>query len=133
MGHRLIDWIDERSGIRGVLNAFFNRGVPRGVGWFYILGSATLITLVIQVVTGLALTLYYVPSTDQAYESVQYITHQVLFGGFIRGLHHWSASAFVLLLVLHLLRVVFFGAFKYPRELNWLIGVGLFLGGWALR
>ncbi len=132
MGQRLINWIDERSGLVGVLNAFLNRGVPRGVGWFYILGSATLLTLVVQVATGLALTLYYVPATDQAYESVQYITQQVLFGGFIRGLHHWAASAFVALLFLHLLRVLFFGAFKYPRELNWLFGVGLFFVGMGM-
>lgn len=129
---RLVDWIDERTGIRGILGAFLNRPVPRGVGWWYIFGSATMLTALIQGVTGIFLTLYYVPSPDQAYESVQYITNEVAFGSFVRGLHHWSASALIVLVALHLLRVLFFGAYKYPREANWLIGVGLFLLALAL-
>lgn len=124
---RLLDWLDERTGIRALLGAFLNRPVPKGVGWWYIFGSATMLTALIQGITGIFLTLYYVPSTDQAYESVQYITNEVLFGRFVRGLHHWSASALVVLTVLHLLRVLYFGAYKYPRETNWLIGVGLFI------
>ncbi|MBC7259970.1 MAG: c-type cytochrome [Chloroflexi bacterium] len=129
---RLVDWIDERTGIRNLLRGFLYRPVPRGVGWWYIFGSATMLTALIQGITGIFLTLYYVPSVDQAYESVEYISNEVLFGSFIRGLHHWSASALIVLVVLHLLRVLFFGAYKYPREANWLIGVGLLLVALAL-
>lgn len=129
---RLLDWVDERTGIRNILSGFLYRPVPRGVGWWYIFGSATMLTAIVQGITGIFLTLYYVPAVDQAYESVEYITHEVLFGSFIRGLHHWSASALIVLMVLHLLRVLFFGAYKYPREANWLIGVGLLLVALAL-
>jgi quinol-cytochrome oxidoreductase complex cytochrome b subunit len=76
-------------------------------------------------ITGILLTIYYVPTPDQAYDSVLYITTQVQAGWLIRGLHHWGASAMVLLTVLHMLRVIFYGAYKYPREVTWFTGVGL--------
>ena len=76
-------------------------------------------------VTGILLTIYYVPSPDQAYDSVQYITTQVPAGWFIRGLHHWGASVMVILTVLHMLRVIYYGAYKYPREVTWFTGIGL--------
>ena len=102
----------------------FIRKVPK-VNWFYTLGSATLFVAVNQMITGILLTIYYVPTPDQAYDSVQYITTQVQAGWLIRGLHHWGASAMVLLTVLHMLRVIFYGAYKFPREVTWFTGVGL--------
>ena len=105
--HGLLGWIDERTGLGALLSGLLYRKVPRGTGWWYAFGSVTLLTLAIQGVTGMFLTLYYVPSTDQAYNSVQYISNDVLFGGFIRGLHHWSASVLVILVVCHLLQVLF--------------------------
>jgi len=80
-----------------------------------------------QIVTGILLTIYYVPTPDQAYETVRYISTQVPAGWLIRGLHHWGASAMVVLTALHMLRVILHGAYKYPREVTWLTGVGLLL------
>lgn len=120
------DWLDERFSWREVWEAIFMRKVPH-VNWFYTLGSATLFVAINQAVTGILLTLYYVPTPDHAYDSVVYITTQLPAGWFIRGLHHWGASAMVVLTVLHLLRVFYFGAYKYPREATWITGVLLLL------
>jgi len=123
---RLGSWLDERLGWRRVWEAIFLRKVPK-VNWLYALGSATLFVAVNQIVTGILLTIYYVPTPDQAYETVRYISTQVPAGWLIRGLHHWGASAMVVLAALHMLRVILHGAYKYPREVTWLTGVGLLL------
>ncbi|MFN2215526.1 MAG: cytochrome b [Anaerolineales bacterium] len=120
------NWLDERLGWKGVWEAIFLRKIPH-VNWLYTLGSATLFVIINQAVTGILLTLYYVPTPDHAYDSVVYITTQLPMGWFIRGLHHWGASAMVVLVVLHMLRVFFYGAYKYPREVTWITGVLLFL------
>jgi quinol-cytochrome oxidoreductase complex cytochrome b subunit len=120
------NWLDERMGWRSVWEAIFLRKVPK-VNWFYTLGSATLFVAVNQAVTGILLTIYYVPTPDHAYDSVQYITSQVAGGWLIRGLHHWGASVMVVLVVLHMLRVILYGAYKYPREVTWMTGVVLLL------
>lgn len=124
MATRFADWLDQRIGWKSVWETVFVRKVPK-VNWLYTLGSATLFTAINQIVTGILLTIYYVPSPDQAYDSVQYITTQVPMGWLIRGLHHWGASAMVLLTVLHMLRVIFYGSYKFPREVTWFTGVGL--------
>jgi quinol-cytochrome oxidoreductase complex cytochrome b subunit len=126
MATRFADWLDQRIGWKSVWETVFVRKVPK-VNWLYTLGSATLFTAINQIVTGILLTIYYVPSPDQAYDSVQYITSQVPMGWLIRGLHHWGASAMVLLTVLHMLRVIFYGSYKFPREVTWFTGVGLLL------
>ena len=126
MTTRLGDWLDERFGWRNVWAAIFLRKIPH-VNWLYTLGSATLFVAGLQIVTGILLTLYYVPTPDHAYDSVVYITTEVTAGWFIRGLHHWGASAMVILTVLHLLRTFFYGAYKFPREVTWLSGVFLLL------
>lgn len=123
---RFADWMDERFGWRHVWDAIFLRKIPH-VNWLYTLGSATLFVAIIQIVTGILLTMYYVPTPDHAYDSVVYITTQVPAGWFIRGLHHWGASAMVVLVVLHMLRVFFYGAYKYPREATWVTGILLLL------
>jgi quinol-cytochrome oxidoreductase complex cytochrome b subunit len=123
---RLASWLDERLGWRKVWEAIFLRRVPK-VNWLYTLGSATLFVAINQIVTGILLTIYYVPTPDQAYETVRYISTQVPAGWLIRGLHHWGASAMVVLTALHMLRVIAHGAYKYPREVTWLTGVGLLL------
>ena len=123
---QISDWLDERLGWRSVWKTIFLRKVPK-VNWFYTLGSATLFVAINQAVTGILLTVYYVPSPDQAYASVQYITSQVPAGWLIRGLHHWGASAMILLTVLHMVRVIIYGSYKYPREMTWFTGVGLLL------
>ncbi len=126
MATKLGNYLDERFGWRGVWAAIFLRKIPH-VNWLYTLGSATLFVSTLQIVTGILLTMYYVPTPDHAYDSVTYITTQLPAGWFIRGLHHWGASAMVVLTVLHLLRVFFYGAYKYPREVTWSTGVLLLL------
>lgn len=123
---KFADWLDERVGWRQIWEVIFLRQIPK-VNWFYTLGSATLFLAVNQAVTGILLTIYYVPTPDHAYDSVQYITTQVAMGWLIRGLHHWGASAMVVVVVLHMLRVIFYGAYKYPREVTWITGVVLLL------
>jgi len=120
------DWLDERVGFRTIWEAIFLRKIPK-VNWFYTLGSATLFVALLQITTGILLTIYYVPTPDHAYSSVQYISTQLPAGWLIRGLHHWGASAMVVLTVLHLLRVIIYGAYKYPREVTWFSGVTLLL------
>ena len=120
------NWLDERVGWRQVWNAVFLRKVPK-INWFYTLGSASLFLAINQGITGILLTLYYVPTPDHAYDSVQFITTQVPGGWLIRGLHHWGASAMVILVVLHMIRVIMYGAYKYPREITWFTGVVLLL------
>jgi ubiquinol-cytochrome c reductase cytochrome b subunit len=101
--------------------------VPKRLGWSFCLGSMLLFLAVIQVITGLALTLGYAPTPDHAHQSVDYFSAAVLFGRMVRGIHHWSASAMVVLAVLHMLRVIFWGSYKRPREATWLAGVCLLL------
>jgi len=126
MASRLADWVDERIAYRQIWQAIFLRQLPK-VNWLYTLGSASLLVAVNQIVTGILLTIYYVPTPDHAYDSVKYISTLVPAGWLIRGLHHWGASAMVVLAVLHMLRVIYYGSYKYPREVTWLTGVFLLL------
>jgi len=126
MTNKIGDWVDERSGWRKQYEAIFLRKIPK-INWLYTLGSATLFTMMLQIITGILLTLYYVPEPTQAYASVDYITNDLTFGWLIRGLHHWGSSAMVLLVILHMVRVIAYGAYKYPREATWFSGVALLL------
>jgi quinol-cytochrome oxidoreductase complex cytochrome b subunit len=103
------------------------RKVPKGTNWFYTLGSATMFAFASQAVTGVFLAMYYTPSATQAYESARHITNDVFLGEFVRGMHKWGSSVMVILVFLHMARTFFFGAYKYPRELNWVIGVVLLI------
>jgi quinol-cytochrome oxidoreductase complex cytochrome b subunit len=126
MATQVGNWLDERLGWRKVWEAIFLRKVPK-LNWLYTLGSATLFVGLMQMFTGILLTIYYVPTPDHAYDSVQYITTQVPAGWLIRGVHHWGASAMVVLVVLHMIRVILYGAYKFPREVTWFSGVVLLL------
>ena len=95
--------------------------------WWFALGGTPLYLFVVQVITGIALTFYYVPSPDEAFSSVALITNEVRFGWFIRSLHKWSSNLMILAVFLHLLRVYFTGSYRHPRQLNWMFGVGLLL------
>lgn len=123
MLNNIMDWFDERIGLRETLAGFLDRKIPKGVNWWYTFGSATLFLFIIQVVTGILLAMHYSASPDHAMSSLDYIMKDVAFGSVIRGLHHWAASGMILLVFFHLLRVFFFGSYKYPRELSWLAGV----------
>ncbi len=121
-----MDWLDERYRIRAILKPLIDEPIPGGAKWWYILGSSTLFVFILQAITGIFLAIYYVPTPDHAYDSVKYIDG-TLFGWFVRGIHHWGASAMVILVAVHMLRVFVFGAYKKPRELNWISGVFLLL------
>jgi menaquinol-cytochrome c reductase cytochrome b subunit len=121
------DWVDERTSIAGAVRWTFFRKVPKGTNWFYTLGSATLFAFLSQAVTGVFLAMYYVPSATEAYESTRRITNEIFLGELVRGMHKWGATVMVVLIFLHMARVFFFGAYKYPRELNWVIGFVLLI------
>jgi quinol---cytochrome c reductase cytochrome b subunit, bacillus type len=126
-----VDWLEERSGLVGGIKFFLFRKVPSDVNWFQTLGSATLTAFIVQAVTGVILAMYYKPDPKNAYASIQYITNDLWAGWLVRGMHRWGASAFIILMFLHMGRVFLFGAYKYPRELNWIIGVLLLTMGLA--
>ncbi len=123
----LVGWVDERMGGASFLTAMLLRKVPKGTTWFYTLGSASMFAFLNQAVTGVFLAMYYDPNPTKAYDSVRHITNDVWLGAFVRGMHKWGSTVMVLLVFLHMGRTFFFGAYKYPRELNWLIGFVLML------
>ncbi|OJU95943.1 MAG: hypothetical protein BGO23_10255 [Solirubrobacterales bacterium 67-14] len=120
-------WVDSRVNATGIFTAMMSRHVPKGTNWFYTLGSATMFIFAMQAITGVFLSMYYTPSATQAYASITHLTNEVFMGEFVRGLHKWGASLMIILIFLHMARTFFFGAYKYPRELNWVIGVVLLI------
>jgi menaquinol-cytochrome c reductase cytochrome b subunit len=123
----VVGWLDERTGASPFLTGLLYRKVPKGTNWFYTLGSATLFAFAMQALTGVFLAFYYVPSATEAYDSITHLTNDVFLGEFVRGLHKWGATVMIILIFLHMGRTFFFGAYKYPRELNWVIGVVLII------
>jgi menaquinol-cytochrome c reductase cytochrome b subunit len=124
-----LDWLEERSGIVGGVRYFLFRKVPAETNWMHTLGSATLTAFLVQAVTGVILAMYYKADAATAYSSIQHITNDVTLGWLVRGMHRWGASVFIILMFLHMGRVFLFGAYKYPRELNWIVGVLLLVLG----
>jgi quinol---cytochrome c reductase cytochrome b subunit, bacillus type len=123
-----VDWIDERTSLSGSGRWILFRKVPKGTNWAYTLGSATLFAFLSQAVTGVFLAMYYRPdAAGGAYESVRHITSEVFLGQFVQGMHLWGASVMVVLVFVHMGRTFLYGAYKYPRELTWLIGVVLLI------
>ena len=118
-----LDWLEERSGLVGGVKYFLFRNVPRDTNWMQTLGSATLTAFLVQAVTGVILAMYYQPTPTGAYPSIVDITDHLTMGWLVRGMHKWGASVFIILMFLHMGRVFLFGAYKYPRELNWIVGV----------
>ncbi len=118
-----LDWLEERSGLVGGIRYFLFRNVPGDINWFQTLGAATLTAFIVQAATGVVLAMYYEPGPTTAYTSVQNITNHLWAGWLVRGMHKWGASVFIILMFLHMGRVFLFGAYKYPRELNWMVGV----------
>ena len=125
-GITVVDWVDERTSLSGATRWILFRKVPKGTNWFYTLGSATLFAFLSQAVTGVFLAMYYRPdAAGGAYESIRHVTNEVFLGQFVRGMHKWGSSVMVVLVFLHMGRTFLWGAYKYPRELNWVIGVVL--------
>src|SRR5881409_163325 len=124
-GIHVIDWLDERTSVSAAGRWMMFRKVPKGVNWFYTLGSAAMFSFLSQAVTGVFLAMYYDPSPTRAYESARFITNEAFLGEFVRGMHKWGSSVMVILVFLPMGRTFFLRAYKYPRELNWVIGVVL--------
>jgi ubiquinol-cytochrome c reductase cytochrome b subunit len=125
--HNVISWIDKRWPLSALIRLGFEEEIPGGASYAYVFGSATLITFVLQVVTGICQLRYYVPTLDHANDSLNYLRTDVPFGWLIHSLHYWGANAMVLLVGLHMCRVFTWGAYKKPRELTWLVGLTLLL------
>jgi ubiquinol-cytochrome c reductase cytochrome b subunit len=122
------DWFDARLGLAQPLKETMEHRVPReSASWFYVFGSAALTVFVVQIVTGILLALIYVPSGAEAWSSLQVLNHEVSLGWFIRALHGWGSNFMLAIVLIHMVQVFLFGAYKFPRELTWLIGVLLLL------
>src|SRR3954470_17092923 len=122
-----LEWVEERSGFVGLVEAFLFRNVPKDTSWLQTLGSSLLIVFMVQATTGAILAMAYHPSPGEAYDSIRFITDDATLGWLIRGMHKWGASVMVILLFLHMARTFFFAACKYPRELTWITGAILFI------
>jgi ubiquinol-cytochrome c reductase cytochrome b subunit len=133
---RLLRWLDERFEFGDTVLAVLRHPVPRAlegpVGWWYVFGSATLGVFVVQIVTGVGLAMTYVPAPNSAYDSLEFITNDATLGALLRGIHYWGAGAMVVLVLVHMSQVFLFGAYKYPREINWLSGSLLLLATLAM-
>lgn len=127
MWRRLYQWLDSRLRLKPIKETLLDEPIPGGASWIYVFGSVILFLFFLQVITGMFLVVYYVPTPDHAYESVQFLQDKVAFGAFVRGLHHWGASAMIVAIGLHMLQVYLYGAYKPPRELMWVVGVALLL------
>ena len=125
MFKQLADWVDDRTGIRDLLKVALDEPIPGGARWRYVFGSALSVVFMAQVFTGLLLMTSYSPSSSTAWASVFYISHEMWWGWFIRGVHHFAAQAMVVLLAMHLLQVLWAGAYRRPREFNWWFGMAL--------
>lgn len=118
-------WLEERLGLRDSIWPVMRHPVPSGARWWYVFGSATLTLFMVQVITGICLALVYVPAPDQAFQSLEYMNYDQYLGWLLRAIHYYAATGMVCMMFVHMTQVFLFGAFKYPRELTWLVGVGL--------
>lgn len=133
MLQKLYDWIDERVDLHPIWRDIADHEVPEHVNpahhfsaFVYCFGGLTFFVVVIQILSGMFLTMYYVPDIENAWQSVYYLQTEVAHAQIVRGMHHWGASVVIVMLLLHTLRVFFQGAYKKPRELNWMVGVLIF-------
>jgi quinol-cytochrome oxidoreductase complex cytochrome b subunit len=124
---RVYFWVDERLEMHDIIKKdILDKPIPKGLNLSYCFGGITFFLFVMLAVTGYFMTLYYVPTPDQAYDAVDYLTFEVPMGQVIRGVHYWSANLMVVTIFLHMIRVFIYGAYKKPREINWITGVVLF-------
>ena len=122
------EWLDERLQIGASIRETAEHEVPRkSASWFYVFGSAAFAVFILQIVTGIMLALIYVPSAGEAWSSLQTLNHNVSLGWYIRALHGWGSDFMVAIVLIHMMQVFLFGAYKYPRELTWIVGVFLLL------
>src|SRR6201997_1124843 len=122
------DWFDLRLQLGTPIRETAQHRVPgETASWFYVFGSAALTCFMLQVVTGILLALIYVPSAGEAWNSLQTLNHQIVLGWFIRALHGWGSNFMLAIVLIHMAQVFLFGAYKFPRELTWILGVFLLL------
>ena len=126
MFNSVLNWLDDRLHIREGFKELLDEPLPEGVGWTHVFGSISLFLFVLQAATGIFISMFYAPTPEAAHASVSYIQNELFLGNFVRGLHHWGSSFFVVFTVIHLLRTFIYSAYKYPRELTWIFGVILF-------
>jgi ubiquinol-cytochrome c reductase cytochrome b subunit len=142
--HAIGNWFDARLRFRESLLPPLTHPIPRGaagpMGWWYVFGSASLTLLIIQILTGIGLALVYVPTADKAYDSLLWLNYEQPLGWFMRALHYYAGSGMVVMVLAHMTQVFLHGAYKYPRELTWTLGVllllctlGMFFTGQILR
>ena len=122
---KIWNWFDDRSGITENIMPIIKHPVPPGAKWAYVFGSATLFCFVLQVVTGIALAFLYQPSSQGAYESLDFITNKAKFGNALRGIHYYGASGMIIFVGIHMMRVYITASYKFPREMSWISGVFL--------
>ena len=120
---RWFNAIDERLDVRRPLRAVLDKPLPEGITWYHCFGGMTFLTFVVLCVTGVVLAFFYVPSPDHARASVAWIQSSLTFGSLVRNLHRWSAYTMVVLVCCHMVRVFVHGAYRKPREMNWVVGV----------
>src|ERR1700722_10332831 len=122
------DWLDQRLQLADAVRETMEHPVPRQTAsWAYVFGSAALTVFMLQLVTGILLALIYVPSAGEAWNSLQILNHQITLGWFIRALHGWGSNFMLAIVLIHMVQVFIFGAYKFPRELTWLVGIVLLL------
>ncbi len=122
------DWVERRVQLEGFVKEAAEHPVPRKTAsWWYVFGSAAFVLLMLQIVTGVLLAIIYVPSAGEAWNSLQVLNHQLPLGWFLRGMHGWGSNFMVAIVLIHMTQVFLFGAYKFPRELTWLLGVFLLL------
>jgi quinol-cytochrome oxidoreductase complex cytochrome b subunit len=121
---RIYNWIDERVEMHDYIKKdILDKPIPKGLNLSYCFGGITFFLFVMLAATGYFMTLYYVPTPTQAYDAVDFMTYEVSLGYIIRGVHHWSANLMVITILIHMIRVYVYGAYKKPREINWITGV----------
>jgi ubiquinol-cytochrome c reductase cytochrome b subunit len=122
------EWFDQRLQLAAPIRESMEHPIPRETAsWWYVFGSAALTVFILQVVTGILLAIIYVPSGAEAWNSLQALNHDVTLGWFIRGMHGWGSNFMVAIVLIHMVQVFLFGAYKFPRELTWILGVFLLL------
>jgi quinol-cytochrome oxidoreductase complex cytochrome b subunit len=121
------NWVEERLGLRPTAQRVMDHPVPSHITWLHCFGGLTFFTFLVQVVTGIMLAFFYVPTPDHAHESVAWFQSSIPFGTIVRNIHRLGASAMVVLVFLHMVRVFVHAAYRKPRELNWVVGVGLLM------
>jgi ubiquinol-cytochrome c reductase cytochrome b subunit len=124
---KIFDWFDHRTGLETAIRNFFYEEIPSSSGWHQVFGSVALFLFMVQAFTGILLAFNYAPTPGEAYNSLKYIITEVTAGRLIRGLHHWGASMMIAVVVIHMVQVFLFGAYKKPREATWMVGVVLLL------